>query len=70
MKGPNPPEHRSNSRSGVLRTMRAARPRDDLREAFAGNENKGPSGSKVNQGHSTNVKSRRTRASSKKTPIR
>ncbi len=46
-------------------------PRDDLREAFAGDENKGPaSNEKDDVLRSTHVKSRKTEKSKEKTPIR
>ncbi len=44
--------------------------RDDLKQAFAGRENLGPSGSKASQKKSTNVKSRVTKKSKTKTPVR
>lgn len=44
--------------------------RDNVNEAFAGRENLGPRGSKVSQKKSTNVKSRASKASKEKTPIR
>lgn len=47
------------------------RPRDDLREAFAGDENEGPTGHhKSEDRHSTKLRSRKTEASKQKTPIR
>lgn len=59
-------------RRRIKEKMPAAMPRDDLREAYAGSENKGPSGSKTraDQRQSTNVKARKTRESKGKTPIR
>ncbi len=45
------------------------RARDDLAQAFAGDENKGPSGVKLNS-RSTNTKSRVTRESKERVPKR
>ncbi len=58
-------------RSDIESTHRADLPHDDLRGAFAGNENKGVSSkAKKNIQHSTNVKSRKTQNSKAKTPVR
>lgn len=58
------------TRSEVKRKMRPAIPRDDLRKAFAGMENNGPAGEEKSQRRSTNVKSRITKKSRTRTPIR
>jgi hypothetical protein len=54
--------------------QRTSRPpelaRDNLSNAFAGNESNGPSGAPKDQSHSTNVKSRQSKASKAKTPAR
>ena len=60
---------KKNQRDEIYKRARASIPRDDLRKAFAGDENNGP----AHQGlksyrHSTNVKSRRNRNSRDKTP--
>lgn len=45
--------------------------RDDINQAFAGDENAGPFGdSKEDSAHSTNVKSRKTEKSKDRTPER
>ncbi len=55
----------------IKKVMLQAIPRDDLDNAFAGRENNGPTqmGTK-SQLHSTNVKSRTSKASKFKTPKR
>lgn len=59
------------TRSDIKKTSRPALARDDLREAFAGDENKGPAkDKKASDSHSTNVKSRITEKSKTRTPIR
>lgn len=58
------------NRADLKKTLRPALPRDDLREAFAGNENNGPVGEDKSQQHSTSVKSRITKKSRTRTPIR
>lgn len=70
---PSPQVNRSGQRNrkDIKRVMNQAIPRDDLKNAFAGHENNGPAhmgGKSVL--HSTNVKSRQTKASRFKTPKR
>ena len=48
-------------------TANADLPRDDINQAFAGDENESPG---HGASHSTNVKSRRTEKSKGRTPIR
>lgn len=57
------------TRGELKKNARPSFARDNLSEAFAGNENKGPSGVKL-KSHSTNVKSRKTKQSKEKTPKR
>lgn len=56
------------TRAEINKTTRPALARDDLSEAFAGDENLGKK--KDNSLHSTNVKSRRTKYSKYRTPKR
>ena len=49
----------------IAKTMNPAHARDDLKGAFAGNENEAKG---AGDKHSTNVKSRNTNASKQKTP--
>lgn len=59
------------TRSDIGKTARPSLARDDLREAFAGSENKGPAKNKKSGSNSsTNVKSRQTEKSKTRTPIR
>ncbi len=55
----------------IIKTQRPAFPRDDIKQAYAGEENEGPfSDSKTDHSHSTNVKSRVTEKSKTRTPMR
>lgn len=58
------------SKADLNKTMRPAFARDNLNEAFAGSENNGVSGTIKTQKHSTNVKSRQSKHSKMKTPVR
>jgi len=59
------------TRNQILKVQRPALARDDLREAFAGDENEFARKPKdATRLHSTNVKSRKRRASREKTPKR
>lgn len=59
------------NRGDIGKTSPQAMARDDLREAFAGDENKGPAkNKKTSTSGSTNVKSRQTEKSKTRTPIR
>lgn len=59
------------NQTDIKRVMSPSIPRDDLGNAFAGHENNGPAskGTK-SHAHSTNVKSRSSKASQFKTPKR
>lgn len=63
---------KSHSHTGeeISKIMKPAMARDDLRAAFAGDENKGPKKLMKSESHSTNVKSRKTEKSKAKTPVR
>lgn len=55
----------------IKKTMQPAYARDDLDEAFAGNENQGPAANKkISDPHSTALKSRKTPESRTRTPRR
>jgi hypothetical protein len=55
----------------IERTHRPSFARDDISQAYAGDENSGPFGDqKASTEHSTNVKSRKTAKSREKTPKR
>ncbi len=58
------------NRADIAHTIRTMLPRDDLREAFAGDENKGKNPSLHDHQRSTHLKSRKTEKSKGKTPIR
>lgn len=58
------------SKNDIAAGSRAALARDDIYQAFAGEENKGKSGRKKSSQRSTRLKSRKTRQSKEKTPIR
>lgn len=75
------PQHQTNksqvNRSGkmnkhdIAKTTPASRPRDDLRTAYGGDENRGPAGDqKTTTSKSGRVKGRRLPADSAKIPIR
>lgn len=65
------PSRQINKKELIRKTSAKAMARDDLKEAFAGDENKGPSfDEKQSFQHSTNLKSRKTKESKLKTPIR
>lgn len=53
----------------IKKTAQESKSRDNLGGAFAGKENKGPSGYKMRD-HSTNEKSRETRESQNREPKR
>lgn len=57
------------TKQAINKVARDAKARDNISNAFAGNENNGPKRSN-NHKHSTNVKSRKTDASRGKTPKR
>ncbi len=57
------------TKADINKVMRPAKARDNIKAAFAGNENKGPAGNKKTSSHSTNVKSRSTEKSKTRTPI-
>ena len=64
---------RKGDKSGadIRKTFRDAIPRDNLRTAFGGDQNKGPAGTVRKAGHGdTHVKSRRLQKGSGKTPKR
>ena len=58
------------SKADLNKTMRPAFARDNLNEAFAGSENNGAAGTMKSQKHSPNVKSRQSKQSKMKTPVR
>lgn len=70
------PVHRNgqHTKDDINKMLRPAKARDNIKAAFAGNENKGPARNQKKtsglQDHSTNVKSRVTDASKAKTPKR
>lgn len=75
------PQHQTNksqvSRRGQMnktdmaKTTPTSRPRDDLRTAYSGDENRGPAGDhKTSSGKGGRVKGRRLPADSAKTPVR
>lgn len=55
----------------IKKTMKPVYARDDINQAFAGEENNGPMGhQKDDVEHSTNIKSRKTKKSKERTPLR
>ncbi|MBY0316029.1 MAG: hypothetical protein K2Q26_10940 [Bdellovibrionales bacterium] len=64
-----PKKNNAQTKQELKKSSMPARARDNLAQAFAGNENKGPSGVKLNS-HSTNTKSRTTRQSKERDPKR
>ncbi|MES2802035.1 MAG: hypothetical protein V4654_06045 [Bdellovibrionota bacterium] len=59
------------NKTDMAKTTPASRPRDDLRTAYGGDENRGPaSDQKPKSAKSHKVKGRRLPADSAKTPIR
>lgn len=70
----NPGSHRGNSnhsKSEISKMHAPARARDQISQAFAGNENESSKKNpKATQQHSTSVKSRKTKKSSARTPVR
>lgn len=64
------PQTSYHARDNIKRKVRAAMPRDNISQAFAGTENYGHHSSPNDHKHSTNVKSRRTKESKYRTPKR
>ncbi len=59
------------NKNDMAKTTPASRPRDDLRTAYGGDENRGPAGDqKATTSKSGRVKGRRLPADSAKTPVR
>ena len=62
------------TKDDINKILRPTKARDNIKAAFAGQENKGPAGHQKTKtefyAHSTNVKSRVTDASKEKTPKR
>lgn len=70
---PNNNHNRKNSlrnRPAVQQELRELNPRDDIRTAFAGNENRGPANNQKIKNNGTHFKSRQSMHSRNKTPIR
>lgn len=59
------------NKTDMERSTPTSRPRDDLRTAYGGDENQGPSGDhKAKSANSGRTKGRRLRSGSGKTPVR
>ncbi len=58
------------NKSDMQKTTPTSSPRDDLRTAYSGDENRGPASNKKTRPHNEKIKGRRLPADSEKTPIR